>query len=659
TEEKANTTEPLTDNQDESTEDESIEAKKALLTEYITSNSDVSEEEAKAEIQDIDLQDVDFSNANENTLLSTLVKNISNKKEEDEKLATPRAISRIASPVMLAATDNVAAQESGTNVNNKIDVTSLQTDKNTVRPNDGEGFSVTSTFKVNGKVNEGDYFTVDMPDYANFNGIADYTAVDNKIYPTIKDGEQVVANGVYDVDTKKLKYTFTDYVNNKQNIEGGFKLPQYIDRKTATQSGDYNLNYNVAGNEVNIPISVQYDNYRDGHVIANATSLITNADIFNTGSHEYTQYIYVNPQSVNSYDTWLTIQGYQNQVNDSSAIFNSNDTSIEIFDAESSSNINPSFYVNDSNYRNVTSNYQINETGDKQAKIYFGHIDHPYIVKVTSKIDPNSTADLKTRIRMDNKNYRGTTDYYIHDNTVERSGANGIAQGDEGLYNLGDYVWEDTNKNGIQDSDEQGIEGVTVTLTRPNGTTETTTTDSNGKYQFSDLQNGSYVINFQTPEGYTPTKSYQGMNTEVDSNGLSTVGIINDADNWTLDSGFYKTPVKYSLGDYVWYDSNQDGIQDYEERGIEGVTVTLTHPDGTVETTTTDSNGKYQFDNLDNGDYTVHFEKPTGLTQTVVDSGNDDAKDADGETVKVTIKDHDDFTIDNGYFESTSDSESQ
>ena len=60
TEEKANATEPLTDNQDESTEDESIEAKKALLTEYITSNSDVSEEEAKAEIQDIDLQDVDF-----------------------------------------------------------------------------------------------------------------------------------------------------------------------------------------------------------------------------------------------------------------------------------------------------------------------------------------------------------------------------------------------------------------------------------------------------------------------------------------------------------------------------------------------------------------------------------------------------------------------
>ena len=49
-------------------------------------------------------------------------------------------------------------------------------------------------------------------------------------------------------------------------------------------------------------------------------------------------------------------------------------------------------------------------------------------------------------------------------------------------------------------------------------------------------------------------------------NGLSTVGTIKDADNWTLDSGFYKTPSKYSLGDYVWYDSNKDGYQDDDEK---------------------------------------------------------------------------------------------
>jgi hypothetical protein len=33
-----------------------------------------------------------------------------------------------------------------------------------------------------------------------------------------------------------------------------------------------------------------------------------------------------------------------------------------------------------------------------------------------------------------------------------------------------------------------------------------------------------------------------------------------------------------------------------------------------------DSIGKYRFDNLDNGDYIVHFDKPANLTQTTVDS---------------------------------------
>ena len=39
------------------------------------------------------------------------------------------------------------------------------------------------------------------------------------------------------------------------------------------------------------------------------------------------------------------------------------------------------------------------------------------------------------------------------------------------------------------------------------------------------------------------------------------------------------------------------------------------------------------------------------MTQTTANSGNDDEKDADGEDVRVTITDHDDFSIDNGYFD--------
>ncbi|HDB2080892.1 TPA: carboxypeptidase regulatory-like domain-containing protein, partial [Staphylococcus aureus] len=149
-------------------------------------------------------------------------------------------------------------------------------------------------------------------------------------------------------------------------------------------------------------------------------------------------------------------------------------------------------------------------------------------------------------------------------------------------YNLGDYVWEDTNKNGVQDKDEKGISGVTVTLKDENDKVlKTVTTDENGKYQFTDLNNGTYKVEFETPSGYTPTSVTSGNDTEKDSNGLTTTGVIKDADNMTLDSGFYKTP-KYSLGDYVWYDSNKDGKQDSTEKGIKDVKVTLLNEKGEV-----------------------------------------------------------------------------
>ena len=47
-----------------------------------------------------------------------------------------------------------------------------------------------------------------------------------------------------------------------------------------------------------------------------------------------------------------------------------------------------------------------------------------------------------------------------------------------------------------------------------------------------------------------------------------------------------------------------------------------------ISTTTTDENGKYQFDNLNSGNYIVHFDKPSGMTQTTTDSGDDDEQDA-------------------------------
>ncbi len=249
-------------------------------------------------------------------------------------------------------------------------------------------------------------------------------------------------------------------------------------------------------------------------------------------------------------------------------------------------------------------------------------------------------------------------------------------------YKLGDYVWYDDNKNGIQDNGEKGVPGVKVTLFMPNATTNaaiTVTTDANGKYVFEGLENGTYKVEFSNlPNGYQVTLTDVGTDDTKDSDGLSTEGIIKDADNMTLDLGIYQDkddsdggnsggdnsgggsntdtntseptePKIYKLGNYVWYDNNKNGLQDGTEGGVKGVTVALFDEDGTkLAETTTDVNGRYIFEGLDNGTYTVKFSNlPADYQATKSDAG-DDAKDSDGLKPSVTIKGADDTTIDLG-----------
>ncbi|MDK3663598.1 carboxypeptidase regulatory-like domain-containing protein, partial [Staphylococcus pseudintermedius] len=80
--------------------------------------------------------------------------------------------------------------------------------------------------------------------------------------------------------------------------------------------------------------------------------------------------------------------------------------------------------------------------------------------------------------------------------------------------------------------------GVTVTLTKEDGTTVTAKTDENGNYKFTELPNGKYTVTFETPEGYEPTKEKVG-DYALDSDGKSVVVVIDNKDDMTIDSGFH------------------------------------------------------------------------------------------------------------------------
>jgi hypothetical protein len=180
------------------------------------------------------------------------------------------------------------------------------------------------------------------------------------------------------------------------------------------------------------------------------------------------------------------------------------------------------------------------------------------------------------------------------------------------LTKVGDYVWEDSNFNGIQDSGEKGIANVTVRLLSSTGSIlKTTTTDVNGKYGF-DVLAGNYMVEVVRPSGYLTTKQDQGSNNLIDSDinasGRTALFTVNAGqDNLTLDAGLYR---KASIGDRVWEDSDHDGIQDAGEFNIANVKVMLQNSSGTtIATTYTNSTGNYKFVDLDPGVYRLVFDK--------------------------------------------------
>ncbi|NER29579.1 MAG: hypothetical protein F6J89_18640, partial [Symploca sp. SIO1C4] len=227
---------------------------------------------------------------------------------------------------------------------------------------------------------------------------------------------------------------------------------------------------------------------------------------------------------------------------------------------------------------------------------------------------------------------------------------------------LGDFVFEDSNGNGIQDAGESGVDGVLVKLQNPDGSAVTdgdgnpitTTTAADGSYSFTGLTPGEYKVMFVAPDGFVFTTANAGGDDTVDSdanpsNGMTQTVTLESGDfNDTLDAGLIQPA---GLGDFVFEDSNGNGIQDAGESGVDGVLVKLQNPDGSAVTdgdgnpitTTTAADGSYSFTGLTPGEYKVMFVAPDGFVFTTANAGGDDTVDSDanpsnGMTQTVTLE---------------------
>ena len=200
--------------------------------------------------------------------------------------------------------------------------------------------------------------------------------------------------------------------------------------------------------------------------------------------------------------------------------------------------------------------------------------------------------------------------YDITVGTVSATGT--ILDDDKGA--IHGHVFEDSNGDGTQQFDEANLSGVDVIITDSNDVVTTVTTDANGSYSATDLQEGNVTVdvnNSTLPANLTK----QTAGTDPD-----TVTVTAGEDTNAGDDGYQQPPasqVKAVIGNSVWYDENANGVQDAGESGIANVTVTLKDSgDVVIATTVTDTKGGYLFNNLEAGTYSVTVTPPSGMDAT-------------------------------------------
>jgi LPXTG-site transpeptidase (sortase) family protein len=157
---------------------------------------------------------------------------------------------------------------------------------------------------------------------------------------------------------------------------------------------------------------------------------------------------------------------------------------------------------------------------------------------------------------------------------------------------LGDFIWNDLNANGIQDPGEPGINGVDIELLSGETVVATTTTANApitgeaGYYRFSrEIIPPAQQLTLRIVQATLPTDAQlstplQGSDPTVDSDFLIngdneivfTATFTGGETRVDIDAGFF---APASVGDFVFLDTNGNGIQDPGETGVEGIIVRL------------------------------------------------------------------------------------
>jgi hypothetical protein len=213
--------------------------------------------------------------------------------------------------------------------------------------------------------------------------------------------------------------------------------------------------------------------------------------------------------------------------------------------------------------------------------------------------------------------------------------------------NIGNFVWDDLDGDGRQDGGEAGLPGVVVQLwnAAKNDLIDSAVTNASGNYTVTAPAAGNYRIRVLLPallDQFSP-KDDAGAgdlaDSDINSSGpdFGFTDSFNIASNvisiTTKDAGIIKyrtptptrTPTPINVGNFVWNDTDGDGIQDGGEVGLANINVQLWNAAKTnlIDIATTNANGNYTLIAPAPGDYRVRVVLPPGASFTLKDAAAD------------------------------------
>ena len=213
-----------------------------------------------------------------------------------------------------------------------------------------------------------------------------------------------------------------------------------------------------------------------------------------------------------------------------------------------------------------------------------------FTIKAGVPDEDNSEDDSSDNTEDDNNNGNQGNNDNKNDDGKDDNNAN---DGDNSTYEISGQVWIDENKDGQKGEKEEKVSDVTVKLfdtttnaivTSENGQKYITTTNKEGKYKFSNLVNGKYLVIFEYDSKNYELTEYKksGVADDVNSDVISkeisidgkqeTAGVtdvitIDSSNKENIDAGLVKgTKFDLRLDKYVSKITvtNSKGSKDYD-----------------------------------------------------------------------------------------------